>query len=216
MEEWKNFKTGQEMADACQIPPCVLEKMTTQALIQAIWEYPTITGMVIASSSSQYQWSYDTYYSKNYNVFMELERRKDAGDALFKRIVLADHEAGVLCIWLTEILELIIAQDVFLSQLNYNQKRALVEICVINDGLREGVVTLGRSIAKLLIGRILVSIGYDPFIRAIVEDKEFEYFLKGYRPNAIGVLTGFSYNNPAYQYIQQQIIRSGIQFLTTQ
>jgi hypothetical protein len=34
------FKTGKEMEDACQVPADVLKNMSTQAVIQAIWEYP--------------------------------------------------------------------------------------------------------------------------------------------------------------------------------
>jgi hypothetical protein len=46
MEEWAQFKTGQEMTDACQVPEDILKTMSTQAVIQVIWEYPFLTGLL--------------------------------------------------------------------------------------------------------------------------------------------------------------------------
>ena len=41
MDEWATFKTSDEMTAIQQVPDCLLSKMSTQAVIQAIWELPT-------------------------------------------------------------------------------------------------------------------------------------------------------------------------------
>jgi len=43
MDEWAKFESSQEMVDACQVPEKRLKKMSTQAVIQALWEYPFFT-----------------------------------------------------------------------------------------------------------------------------------------------------------------------------
>lgn len=39
-EAWVDFKTSQEMYDACQIPDNVLTRMTTEALLETVLNYP--------------------------------------------------------------------------------------------------------------------------------------------------------------------------------
>ena len=39
-EAWADFKTSQEMYDACQIPDAVLTRMTTEALLETVLNYP--------------------------------------------------------------------------------------------------------------------------------------------------------------------------------
>lgn len=39
-EAWADFKTSQEMYDACQIPNAVLTRMTTGALLETVLNYP--------------------------------------------------------------------------------------------------------------------------------------------------------------------------------
>lgn len=39
-EAWADFKTSQEMYDACQIPDGVLTRMTTEALLETVLNYP--------------------------------------------------------------------------------------------------------------------------------------------------------------------------------
>lgn len=40
MEEWKSFKTGDEMWDACQLPKGMLESLTTSELLEACMQFP--------------------------------------------------------------------------------------------------------------------------------------------------------------------------------
>ena len=39
-EAWADFKTSQEMYDACQIPDSVLTRMTTEVLLETVLNYP--------------------------------------------------------------------------------------------------------------------------------------------------------------------------------
>lgn len=40
MAEWANFKSLQEMSEACQIPDDILSNMTTEALVETVVHYP--------------------------------------------------------------------------------------------------------------------------------------------------------------------------------
>jgi len=86
-------------------------------------------------------------------------------------------------------LEWLMAQSVFLSQLNKNQKQKLVEICLTNDELRrkdplwEEVFTLRdlRVTALVLIGRTMLVARYTPFEKEVNDYEELKFFLDGWR-----------------------------------
>jgi len=164
---------------SCQIPTCLLEKMTTQAVIQALWEHPAHFGQFVFSSDN-YQQAFEAYVA-NTNAYMELVSRKDAGEALYQRLLLVDPLTPVL--YESQFLEFWISQHVFLSQLNDEQKRNIVDIVLKNDGRR---VTLDyydaynavRPAAWAIVGRTMTSIGYSPFVEAMNGNEELKRFVE--------------------------------------
>ena len=86
MAEWANFKTGAEMHEACQVPDDILKTMSTQAVLQAIWEYPLLSGVI---HRYQYQLDFNSFASTN-NAYNELISRTDAGMDLLERLLVLD------------------------------------------------------------------------------------------------------------------------------
>lgn len=80
-EEWADFKTSQEMYDACQIPDNVLTRMTTEALLETVLNYPFL------GTYKGYD-DYETaagYLCGQFNGLEELLARDDLTETLLAR-----------------------------------------------------------------------------------------------------------------------------------
>ena len=205
-DEWASLTSGQQMLEACQIPVEIVSKMSTQALIQAIWEHPMLVVDIIIVSSN-YQKSFESMFIENKNnAYVELVNRTDAGTFLLQRYALMDPLTPdppliQLCF------ELLISQPVLLVQLDNKEKKKVVEYAFQKDKLRqnnlpENSIVSPRLITKLLIGRTMVAANYMPFLKVVNSDEEYKLFLEGVN------------SQPRYDYIIQDIIRFGKQFLT--
>ncbi|MBX3253259.1 MAG: hypothetical protein KF862_03875 [Chitinophagaceae bacterium] len=76
--EWKNFKSGDEMAAACNIPYTVLNNLNTQALVVTCLNYP-LFNEILAANNLQAGFSALT---DGFNGFKKLLNRTDAGKEL--------------------------------------------------------------------------------------------------------------------------------------
>jgi len=188
MAEWGKLSSTAERRALCQVTPeCLLRKMSTQAVIQAIWELPVIEEFMIFS---------DPLYQINingqerlYNAYKELFKRKDAVAALLKRLTLVIPYT-YFPRYESQVLEFLLCHPDFFSQLNESEKRKIVEITLSNDEKRYGVwvydgfgFPFARTAAWILMGKAMYTIGYEPFIMAMNENKELKYFIEGWRPN---------------------------------
>ena len=192
MEEYAELTNGgRDFGKFCQVTPaCLFRKMSTQAVIQAIWEMPRLSNIFL----------YDPYLQRgiegmrhNFNAFEELFNRKDAGAALLERLTLVDPLTPSLP-WETEVLEALLSRPEFLSQLNESEKRKTVEITLSADEKRqiawppiEGGYQgyLGpRRVSTILMGKAMYAACYCPFLDAMNADDELKYYIEGWRPNA--------------------------------
>ena len=183
-EEWKNLKSAEEMLEACQIPAKVLTNMSTQAIIQAILEYPQLWLVF-----HRYQYQADFVFSE-LNVCVELTKRKEASETILQLLKVVDPLAeGSERI--SMVLELLICQNEILAQMNNNSKKKVVKFALRNDKLRQNHLRLSNSderlIASTLIGKAMVTAGYSPFwnevkrndeLRRFIEDKWYVYILR--------------------------------------
>jgi hypothetical protein len=175
MEEWASFKTGKEMQNACQIPVEVLRNMSTQAVIQAIWEYPLLTDVI---HRYEYQLDFESVFESN-NAYMELMQRQDAGIMLLERLQWMDPLYSNR-LSAPYVLEILMSQKVFLMQLENNGRKKIIEAALKNDDLRkhnESVYSF-RSTAWLLIGRTLFAYSYAPFLQEIDRNQRLKSFLE--------------------------------------
>ena len=219
-KEWAALKTGQQMLDACQIPTNILEKMSTQAVIQAIWEHPLL--FEVFTTGFGYQAAFESMFFQN-NAYIELVKRKDAGIALFDRLKLVNPVTQDL-LPESRALELLISQTPFLVQLTDNEKKEVIDITFKNDDLLQNNSELPdnslnktdfRIISWLLIGRTLVVADYMPFITTVNESNQLKYFLDGWTPQQNGDTerTAYVYMESVYGDIPQGIISFGKDFL---
>ena len=77
-EEWKAFKTHQEMVDACQIPEDVLRTISTERLVRLCLDYPLLFDIYSHNLLSD---GVDALYA-NFNGFREMVKRPGAIDVL--------------------------------------------------------------------------------------------------------------------------------------
>ena len=204
MEEWKNFRTGQEMEDACQVPVCALDKLSTQALIQAIWEYPFIMTMYAHDNPTVVPAS----IFRSNNAGVELSKRSDSGKGLYERFIQMDvSRENIMSRTIFDFSCLFISHEVFLSQLSADEMKTLIITMLNNVWLQDDTdFFLLRPSTAYLTARILLSANYAPFVDAVNNNddlKSFLYTSSGY----VHALRGIGND------ITQYIIEFGKQFL---
>jgi hypothetical protein len=207
MKAWAELATGEEQVKACQVPEDVLKTMSTQAVIQALWEYPLLVNVF---HRYQYRHDFESLCSTN-NAFRELCTRKDAGISLLERMtavnpLISVPESG--CEF--ELLEMLTCQDVFLFQLDAESKTALVEIALEKDGLRQQNAGFAdrpeRAITWLLLGKTMLNAGYSPFVAEVNGNEDLKSFFTG---------DMYVYLEPVYDNIPQIITEHAIGFIQT-
>jgi hypothetical protein len=203
MPEWSEFKTTEDMVAAIQVPENILKKMSTQAVIQAIWEYPLLWEVVFRL---QYQMDFDGVFSNN-SAYKELIKRVDAGISLLERLN-SINPVMTEAKYEPKAFEILISQDVFLSQLNKDQKKEVIRRTMENDYLRQQNDELRdgifRATAWLLIGKILKNAGYGPFIEELNSNTQLKSFIED---------KNYTYFKDVYKDIPQLIIRFGNDYI---
>ncbi len=181
MKAWADFTSTPDMVEACQVPTEVLEKQSTQAVIQAIWEYPFFYEVML--DYGKYQRAYDNIFLTN-NAHKELIKRDDAGIRLFQRYILVEPCLDGVTI-LPRTLEVMISQEYFLSQLTLDDKIALMKTVFEKENEREkrGITLSATTNATyLLMGRIMQNSGYKPFTDETAVNIVLSRFLKTSMP----------------------------------
>jgi hypothetical protein len=174
MEEWKSFNSTQEMIDACQVPESQLKLQSTQAVFQALWEYPFF--IEATSRSDHYQMDFETIFSNN-SAYSEFITRQNAGECLLSRLLIVKPLFPVY----PKVLELFISQPIFLNQLTSDEKKEVVSISLKNDSLRQvSLNTAGgrmREVTWLLIGRTMYYANYKPFVEVVEQSVQLKTFI---------------------------------------
>lgn len=78
MDEWKQLDTHVKKVNACQIPEDILDKLTTEALVETVMNYPLLIDML--AYNTQYT-GYQAVYNE-FNGLRELQTREDAAEYL--------------------------------------------------------------------------------------------------------------------------------------
>ena len=117
----------------------------------------------------------------------------------------------------SQVLELLLSRDVFLSQLNESEKRKTVEITLDHDDQRYvawwtsdfiNFFKDSRPSAWILIGKTMFAAEYGPFMEAYNENNALMYFIEGWRryPDDPNSTTRYRYWESVYENIPQLII----------
>jgi hypothetical protein len=80
-EEWKEFKSMDDMYKACQVPGDVLKKLDTEALVKICFDFPAYMALFFHNSP---QAGFDAFYL-NFNGIRELFERNDVGSFMLKK-----------------------------------------------------------------------------------------------------------------------------------
>ena len=81
MKEWQQFKSNEDMFQACQIPDSILKQLDTESLVDVCLNYPAPPIFLLYNNSQQ---AFMGFYS-NFNGIQELFKKEDAGKYLLKK-----------------------------------------------------------------------------------------------------------------------------------
>ncbi|MCP4760986.1 MAG: hypothetical protein GY870_04335 [archaeon] len=139
-DAWKSLNSSQEMIDICQIPDSILKIMTTANLSSLCLNYPLLGDMLF---NDNFQEGFDMMASK-FNGFQELFLRKDAGSELlklYKDFNLNSFEKNKdkknNNIFFDMCIDVVLAQQVFLKNLDTEQEIMLMQDALNNLKIRE-------------------------------------------------------------------------------
>lgn len=77
-EEWLALEDTSARREACQIPEDILKRLTTEALLETVLEYPFFSDV---SAYNQARWGYNAV-KKRFNGLQELSTRKDLAEVV--------------------------------------------------------------------------------------------------------------------------------------
>lgn len=133
MQEWKDFKTSNEMSTALMIPDEILKKMSTEGLVETCLNYP-LFGSMLAYSNLQTGFE---IVSKHFNGLQELLNRKDAGNVLLNKYKKLNPEMLGFYrfdydkeVYVFTYIELILAQEQIISLLSDKERIELLKVSI--------------------------------------------------------------------------------------
>jgi len=187
---WANLKSGQEMVDACQVPESVLKTISTEGLMETCLDYPLLLEM-LAYNNLQYGTQVQL---KNFNGFVALNKRPDAGTLLFNHYKKMNPDSSFSTMTLIQkgaysfkftFIEMILAQDEYLQKLSINERKTLIQESLLKYQAKSNNIdiygTFGHETSAYLMARIMLFDQYQPFVNAVNSDQ----FLKGFVTNVL-------------------------------
>jgi len=131
-EEWKQFKSIDDMYQACQIPDDVLKQLNTEDLVDICLNFPAPPQFLFFNTPQE---AFMSFYS-NFNGIHDLLNREDAGHYLIKKyseMLLSDfnllwplYKQGQF-ISHYKFVEAILAQTQVIKSLNSEERKALLK-----------------------------------------------------------------------------------------
>lgn len=166
--DYKNIHPSQRK-DALQIPDETLKKMTTKAVIQAVFDYPMLIEIFLANDFIR---GFNGVLGDN-NAYIELGKRDNAFRLLLERL-LDDGEKIELTSG-SYILQYVITLPQYLSFYNAAEMKILVETIFKKHDLQQKEVI--NSISIVAIGRTMLAANYTPFVNAVNENPSLQLFI---------------------------------------
>ena len=176
MLSWNELKSSNERTRVCLVPEKTLKKLSTQAVIQAMWEHPTFSMLIGFSSNSSIQQSLDRVLP-DWDIYIELIKRSDAASCLVERYYRMNLTKSIHGFY-NNSLQLLLSQTVFLDQLPLEEKIRLAKelvarIDVINQiaGAETGSYAYCNESTYFCLVRIMVNSGYAPMLTWMGKDE---------------------------------------------
>ncbi len=178
-EEWKNFKSRPEMVDACQMPQSVLKTIDTKSLANLCFNYPLIHDI---NAYNILQSGFESV-TEDFNGFIELFQRHDAGTVLLEKYIAlnAEHVKDVTTSWERglyianlSLLELFLSQEVIIGKLSGEEKNRLIQetITKFESKIRyaKNYGLWGVRTTPLLMGRVMKQEKYPELEKLLSEN----------------------------------------------
>ncbi|MFT3950215.1 MAG: hypothetical protein QM763_24835 [Agriterribacter sp.] len=182
--EWKNFKSGDEMAAACNIPDAVVKNLTTQALVITCLNYP-LFNEIFSANNLQAGFSALT---DGFNGFEELLNRKDAGKELLSKyqslnpknltLLSSPEEKGDFTFRYTFI-ELLLSQDQIISGFTQSERQSLRQEAIKKFEQKKELIddfgVFGLNNSAWVLGKLL-QVEKKP-LPAAINEQDLNFFL---------------------------------------
>lgn len=175
-EQWAKFTSYNEMLEACQVPEYILKNMSTEGLVITVINYPLVFNYYAYNTQQR---GIETM-TANFNGLSELMIREDSCTELFKIYKeisdedseeLTDIQKGNNKLILSYI-EGIMSQDEIINKFSEDEIYKLIK--ETNNRYEKQ-----NSTSKLwLMCRALESVKYEPFIKAVEDNKLLYDFLE--------------------------------------
>lgn len=152
--------------EACKIPQDILKSLSTEAVIQAFFDYPFISDYYAFNSILD---GYINMLDRN-TAYAEMLKRKETASTLIERYVNYKAVGCDAAIYHTPELELLIAQPDIYNMLDKNQCKMIVKEALnkINERLNYDPELRWLHISTcLMIGRLMVAAEYEAFKDAV-------------------------------------------------
>lgn len=161
-DEWKYFTSYDQKAQACQIPPEILAKISTEGLIETVLNYPLLNGFRAHDDIHQ---GFERV-TKTFNGLRELLIRQDAGSKLiqkYRSIDLdsvderwTDVEKGYFA-WGIQNIEMILMQESIINGLTNQQCYDLINVASLKaQAMKNNPYVYGDQ--SVLINALLIEL----------------------------------------------------------
>lgn len=178
-EEWAEIESGPEMREACQVPADTVKRLSTQALIQALWEHPVALIGMIDFAPFNYQHTFNLEFP-HLNAYNELCTRPDAAASLVERLKTVNPVLSPFA-HCFDLIEILLAQEVFISQLDTEARITVIRYAIKKDQLRrqekEKSFLSNQPFMCLMLGRILLNADYRPFVEEVNRNERLKEYL---------------------------------------
>lgn len=179
-DQWKTLhsKGMDEVLKACRVPEKVLKKQSTSAVIQTFLDYPFSLHIYTSSSTLLNGFKSSVVYN---DAYTELLKRKDAGKCIFQVYQLFNPIGCTTATLMSPLLELLMAQQEFYSQLNNLEKKELIKEALKKIKVRidfDPLLVHDNETTCLLIGRVMESAKFDPFIQELNHNEKMNQYLE--------------------------------------
>lgn len=220
MPEWSVFSATWQMVATNGVPKNLLAEMSTHAVIQAIWEdFSFYESPLYSNETFNIRYLYGN--NLRLNSYQELFSRSDAGKCLLERYRLLDavyEDSPYLYDWPVSMFylmsfEILLAQPEILSQYSTKEKKEIAILAFGKEQIQQGYNVIGNyytnhEVFLFLVGRVMLSAGYAPFIEKVEENDSLKNFLETSRiyrnPYAV---------DPQYKQVMDTIEEYGKQFI---
>ncbi len=162
--------------EACKIPQDILKSLSTEAVIQAFFDYPFISDYYAFNSMLE---GFNSMTNKN-SAYAEILKRDDVASILVERYVNYKAVGCDAAIYHTPELELLLAQPEIYNMLDKNQCKEIVKEALNKISARlnyDPELKWLHINTCLMMGRLMLSAGYEDFKEAVSGSEALQKYL---------------------------------------